>query len=258
MVAGAVGDGARGAAATRAATAAGPRYSMSVPATGCSSMHLAEFGVATGDRARCLPGVRRHPCHGRVLIRPFDASFQPGTPYDLILFLDVLEHLPDPVEALRHARSLLAPGGTVLVTVPAFRALWTAHDDFNHHRTRYTRHGLLVGDDAGRSGAGGELLLLHWVAPVKLAVRLAEAICPRAAQAGDGASCPGQRDALSRLPPRGTHPDTNEAALRQLRMRGRHGLTGRVMIAPRATPPTVSRSTPDRTAAPRRPPGSTA
>jgi SAM-dependent methyltransferase len=39
-------------------------------------------------------------------------------PFDLITFWDVLEHLPEPVGALRLARSLLAPGGRVAMTFP--------------------------------------------------------------------------------------------------------------------------------------------
>ena len=37
--------------------------------------------------------------------------------------LDVLEHLAEPEAALRHALSLLEPGGIVLATVPAFMSL---------------------------------------------------------------------------------------------------------------------------------------
>lgn len=38
--------------------------------------------------------------------------------FDCISFLDVLEHLPDPEAALRKARSLLSPGGSVLMSIP--------------------------------------------------------------------------------------------------------------------------------------------
>jgi 2-polyprenyl-3-methyl-5-hydroxy-6-metoxy-1,4-benzoquinol methylase len=76
---------------------------------------------------------------GIIHVRPFDATFTPDTTFDLILFLDVLEHLEDPEGAVDHAAALLDPGGVVLVTVPAFRHLWTSHDDLNHHQTRYTR-----------------------------------------------------------------------------------------------------------------------
>jgi 2-polyprenyl-3-methyl-5-hydroxy-6-metoxy-1,4-benzoquinol methylase len=76
---------------------------------------------------------------GTIHIRPFDASFAPGRAFDLVLFLDVLEHLDEPEAAVAHAASLMDPGGTLLVTVPAYLHLWTTHDDVNHHRTRYTR-----------------------------------------------------------------------------------------------------------------------
>ena len=139
---------------------------------------LAEFGVATGIEPDASLVSEATRATGRVLIRPFDASFQPAAPCNLILFLDVLEHLPDPVAALRHARRLLAPGGTILVTVPAFRMLWTAHDDWNHHRTRYTRTALLSElTEAGLTPVES-FYFFSWVAPVKLAVRVAEALSP--------------------------------------------------------------------------------
>ena len=66
------------------------------------------------------------------------ATFKSPRPFDLILMLDVLEHVNDPDALIRHATSLLTPGGAVLVTVPAFDWLWTGHDDLNHHVKRYT------------------------------------------------------------------------------------------------------------------------
>jgi SAM-dependent methyltransferase len=43
--------------------------------------------------------------------------------YDLVTLWDVLEHLYRPLEALRKARTLLRPGGVLLVSVPNFHAL---------------------------------------------------------------------------------------------------------------------------------------
>jgi 2-polyprenyl-3-methyl-5-hydroxy-6-metoxy-1,4-benzoquinol methylase len=37
---------------------------------------------------------------------------------DCIVFADVLEHLPDPRAAVQHARSLLAPGGSLVCSIP--------------------------------------------------------------------------------------------------------------------------------------------
>lgn len=39
-------------------------------------------------------------------------------PYDVVLMLAILEHLPAPVRALSRAAALLAPGGRVLATTP--------------------------------------------------------------------------------------------------------------------------------------------
>jgi len=80
---------------------------------------------------------------GAIHVQPFDVEFAPQHRYDLMLFLDVLEHIPNAGAAVAHAASLMEPGGVVLVTVPAYRHLWTTHDDLNHHVTRYTRSELV-------------------------------------------------------------------------------------------------------------------
>ncbi len=59
--------------------------------------------------------------------------------YDLIVLLDVLEHIPEDVPALAALRTKLAPGGRILVTVPAMPWLWSAHDVAHHHQRRYTK-----------------------------------------------------------------------------------------------------------------------
>lgn len=66
-----------------------------------------------------------------------DASF------DLVTALDVVEHLDDDVAGLEEMFRVLKPGGTALFFVPAFMFLWGVQDDISHHRTRYTREGLL-------------------------------------------------------------------------------------------------------------------
>jgi SAM-dependent methyltransferase len=58
--------------------------------------------------------------------------------YDLIVLLDVLEHIPQDVEALAYLRTKLAPGGRILVTVPGAPWMWSAHDVAHHHQRRYT------------------------------------------------------------------------------------------------------------------------
>jgi 2-polyprenyl-3-methyl-5-hydroxy-6-metoxy-1,4-benzoquinol methylase len=73
----------------------------------------------------------------RIVIGQLDDGFQTDDRYDLILLLDLLEHVPEPTAVLRRASALLRPDGRVLITVPAFAWLWTMHDEINHHLRRY-------------------------------------------------------------------------------------------------------------------------
>jgi SAM-dependent methyltransferase len=59
--------------------------------------------------------------------------------FDLIAMLDVLEHIDDDVGSLRTLLDRLAPGGSLLLTVPAVPWLWSHHDVLHHHKRRYTR-----------------------------------------------------------------------------------------------------------------------
>lgn len=63
--------------------------------------------------------------------------------YDLIALLDVLEHLEDDRAVLQALRPHLAPGGRILLTVPAYMWLWGPHDVLAHHCRRYTRRSLI-------------------------------------------------------------------------------------------------------------------
>ena len=68
---------------------------------------------------------------------PFQASS-----YDLVVALDVLEHLDDDLSGLQSLFGMLKPGGYAVFTVPALPWLWSKHDEINHHRRRYTSHSL--------------------------------------------------------------------------------------------------------------------
>jgi len=143
---------------------------------------LAEFGDVEGVEPDAALVSDRPDRRARITIGPFDASYQPGHSFRSILLLDVLEHLDDPVAALHHAALLLERDGVVVVTVPAFRALWTTHDEINHHRTRYTERTL----SALAAAAGLRLshmeYFFHWTFAAKMAQRgLERVVRPRPA-----------------------------------------------------------------------------
>ncbi len=57
---------------------------------------------------------------------------------DLILLMDVLEHVDNDLALLTQYAALVRPGSRFLITVPAFPFLWSGHDDFLEHKRRYT------------------------------------------------------------------------------------------------------------------------
>jgi 2-polyprenyl-3-methyl-5-hydroxy-6-metoxy-1,4-benzoquinol methylase len=118
------------------------------------------------------------PHRARIHVVPFDETFDPGRSYSLVLMLDVLEHLPDPIASLRHALALLEPGGVFVATVPAFMALWTHHDEINHHFTRYDKKSFRELAAAAGLRIDEARYFFHWTAIGKLAARAREALLP--------------------------------------------------------------------------------
>ena len=55
----------------------------------------------------------------------------------VVLFIDVLEHVEDDTGLLRSYVTNCSPGTYVIITVPAFTSLWSAHDVFLEHYRRY-------------------------------------------------------------------------------------------------------------------------
>lgn len=113
---------------------------------------------------------------GHIHVRPLDDSFLPETPPDLIVMLDVLEHLADPLAALRHVHRISVPGALLLLTVPAFRWLWTTHDDLNHHFTRYTRAEVVSLLEGSGFALQEARYFFHWLVLPKLLVRGMEGV----------------------------------------------------------------------------------
>ncbi|MEK7501060.1 MAG: class I SAM-dependent methyltransferase [Patescibacteria group bacterium] len=58
--------------------------------------------------------------------------------FDLIVLLDVLEHIEDDLQILSDLNSLLKEQGRLLLTVPAHPWLWSSHDRVLGHFRRYT------------------------------------------------------------------------------------------------------------------------
>ncbi len=75
----------------------------------------------------------------------FHAAVRPGWAghFDALFSFDVLEHIEDDSAALGQWASWLKPGGTLLLSVPARMALWSAGDVWAGHYRRYEMRQLI-------------------------------------------------------------------------------------------------------------------
>lgn len=130
-----------------------PRRRCRVAELGCGSGGMLEalgrFGSAVGletDPA-LIEAARQRGLDCRPGSLPADVPLPAGE-WDAVCLFDVLEHLDDEAAALGACRQLLAAGGFLFVTVPAYGWLWSRHDELLGHRRRYTAPRLrqVVGD----------------------------------------------------------------------------------------------------------------
>ncbi|MGB3641310.1 MAG: class I SAM-dependent methyltransferase, partial [Rivularia sp. (in: cyanobacteria)] len=106
--------------------------------TGGNLQMLSRYGQVSAmelDEIACQLANQRQVTHVKPGSLPDNIPFT--SYYDLILILDVIEHLDDDLSALEALYYKLKPGGYLLVTVPAYKFLWSEHDEINHHKRRY-------------------------------------------------------------------------------------------------------------------------
>jgi SAM-dependent methyltransferase len=109
--------------------------------------------------------------------------------YDLVALLDVLEHVEEDQAALASIARKLKAGGRILITVPAHPWMWSAHDEVNHHKRRYTRKTLRGAIEA----AGLRVEMLSWFNSL---------LFPLAATARLAGRVTGNKDSDDKLPPK--------------------------------------------------------
>jgi ubiquinone/menaquinone biosynthesis C-methylase UbiE len=126
---------------------------------------LLDVGCGTGATASALrafgrvQGVDMSPlaldCCARrgleeIVLGRAEELPQTSESIDVIVATDILEHLDDDVAALAEFRRVLKPGGHSVITVPAYQALWSEHDEALMHRRRYVAN--VLGDLVRQAG----------------------------------------------------------------------------------------------------------
>ena len=155
---------------------------------------LARFGrVSAIEMDGTAREIAREKTSGRYDIRagvcpasiPFTAER-----FDLVCMFDVLEHIEEAEATLAALGALLAPGGRILVTVPAYEWLWSAHDEFLHHKRRYT--GGMLQAQATAAGLAVERLSYFntLLFPLAAAMRMMDKLLGKASASGNDVPSP--------------------------------------------------------------------
>lgn len=100
------------------------------PAWHFAGLDFSELACAFAAK-RCLSvGIRE----GSVTALPYEAGS-----FDAVVSADVLCQVEKPEEALAEFYRCLRPGGVAVINVPAYRWLWSYHDEMVHSKHRFSR-----------------------------------------------------------------------------------------------------------------------
>lgn len=118
---------------------------------GCGTGHVLAAVEQAFPQARCSGvepfevaiEIARERASGAEIRQGTAAGLDPSIEFDAIGCFDVLEHIADDRGALSAMAAVLRPGGTLLVTVPQHRWLWSDADESAEHVRRYRRDELV-------------------------------------------------------------------------------------------------------------------
>jgi SAM-dependent methyltransferase len=104
---------------------------------------LPQLRLTAGDASPLALQFARSRAPAASLLQLDAGSLPFEEEFDVAGAFDVIEHLDDDEGALTALRGAVRPGGGVLITVPQHPWLWSANDEFGHHRRRYKRNELV-------------------------------------------------------------------------------------------------------------------
>ncbi len=136
--------------------------------------------ISVESLARCRE--RGHP--DGVVSSGYALPYGDGV-FDLVCMFDAIEHIPDDNRVMREVARVLAPGGRVFVSVPAYQFLFANNDRVAQHQRRYTRGRIArVFEQAGLEvvrNSHSNIFLFPLILPAVLAVKALETVFQREA-----------------------------------------------------------------------------
>lgn len=123
------------------------------------TLSYVDLGCGTGGFAKALSGAFRFSdvilvdgdpnalkriqfSEARIVAAELNANLSLPVSPSLITLMDVIEHVDDDRGLVKRAANLLAPGGMLLISVPAHPLLFSQWDVHLGHKRRYTRAAL--------------------------------------------------------------------------------------------------------------------
>jgi len=108
--------------------------------------------------------------------------------FDIAVCSDVLEHFEDDTAVMREIARVLAPGGVIVFSVPAYQFLFSYWDESHGHKRRYTKKEMA----ARLNEAGFDVLKLTYtnffILPAAIAVRKLKGLMSRGEGTGGAGS----------------------------------------------------------------------
>lgn len=108
--------------------------------TGALMLELSRFGNISGiDMAQtAIDFCKSRGINNVRLGNALDIPYEDNS-FDVVLALDVIEHIKEDELAMRELKRVLKPNGILITFVPAFMILWGITDVISEHFTRYKK-----------------------------------------------------------------------------------------------------------------------
>ena len=113
-----------------------------------------------------------------VQLRDIKNTGFPSNSFDLIVALDLLEHLDNDIETLKEFYRILKKDGYILISVPAYQFLWSEHDVAVHHKRRYSMEEIHRRLLKANFYIVKETFAITFIAPIVFIYRIIRKVCP--------------------------------------------------------------------------------